>query len=240
MVERRAKGVIFSIAPWNLAIWFALRSIALPIMCGNTIVFKCSEAAPRSQAIVVALLTEAGLPRGVLNFISVNKTDTPRLTKEIIAHTLNRAINFTGSDVVGRILASEAAKHLKPCVLELGGKAPAVVLDDADLPKAAKAVVSGALLNSGQACLSTERLIVQRKASETLIPQIVELMKTFTADDTYKNAQGLSALFSEASAAKIVAMVEEAQYQGAELLLGDGSRKGSVVQPHVSMGCHWA
>ncbi|THH15081.1 hypothetical protein EUX98_g9521 [Antrodiella citrinella] len=237
VVERRAKGVILAISPWNVPIMLSLRAVAVPIICGNTVVLKCSEITPRSQSIVVELLTEAGLPKGVLNFISMDRKDAPELTREIIAHPLIRAINFTGSDVVGRILAGEAAKYLKPCVFELGGKAPAVVLDDADLTKAAKAIVSSSLVHSGQTCISTERVVVQRKASETLIPKIASLMKSFSMGDTYENRDILSSLFTEASAVKVVGMIEAAKQDGAKLLVGDGSRQGSVVQPHVLVNC---
>ncbi|THH30803.1 hypothetical protein EUX98_g3383 [Antrodiella citrinella] len=237
VVERRAKGVVLAISPWNVPILLSLRAISVPIFCGNTVILKCSEITPRSQSIVVELLTEAGLPKGVLNFISMDRKDAPELTREIIAHPLIRTINFTGSDVVGRILAGEAAKYLKPCVFELGGKAPAVVLDDADLTKAAKAIVSSSLVHSGQTCISTERVVVQRKASETLIPKIASLMKSFSMGDTYENRDILSSLFTEASAVKVVGMIEAAKQDGAKLLVGDGSRQRNVVQPHVFVNC---
>ncbi len=122
----------------------ALRAIAVPILCGNTVVLKSSELSPRSQFIVAELFQEAGLPAGVFNLVSVSREDSPALTAEIIAHPFVRKINvsrrtwvslyqhahslqFTGSDRVGRIIAGEAAKYLKPCVFELGGKAPAIV-----------------------------------------------------------------------------------------------------------------
>ncbi|THH30801.1 hypothetical protein EUX98_g3381 [Antrodiella citrinella] len=237
IVERRPKGVIFAISPWNVPVLLSVRAVAVPILCGNTAILKCSEISPRSQSIVAELFTEAGLPDGVLNFISMDRKDAPKLTNEIIAHPLVKSINFTGSDVVGRILAGEAAKYLKPCVFELGGKAPAVVLDDADIVKAAKAIVSSVLLHSGQCCMSTERVIVQRKASETLIPHIVELMESFTTVDTNLDPKGLSGLFTEASAAKVVSLIEEARSEGAQLVVGDGTRQGNIIQPHVLVGC---
>lgn len=111
------------------------------------------------------------------------------------------------------------------------------MLDDADLTKAAKAIVSSSLVHSGQTCISTERVLVQRKASETLIPAIAELMKLFTTGDTYENRENLSGLFTEASAVKVVGIIEEATQEGATLLVGDGSRQGNLVQPHVFVDC---
>lgn len=135
----------FGIAPWNAPFTLTIRAIAMPLMCGNTVVLKSSEFSPRTQALAVQLFHEAGIPSGVLNYISMSRESAPALTAEIIAHPLVRKINvrpsglcsaeeslilsfqFTGSDRVGRIIATEAAKYLKPTVLELGGKAPVVV-----------------------------------------------------------------------------------------------------------------
>ncbi|KAH8083756.1 aldehyde dehydrogenase [Cristinia sonorae] len=236
-IQRRPKGVIFGISPWNVPILLSVRAVGIPILCGNTAILKCSEATPRSQAIVFELFQEAGLPNGVLNFISMDRDDASELTKDIIAHPLVRKINFTGSDVVGKIIAAEAAKHLKECILELGGKAPVVVLNDADLPKAAKAIVSSALIHSGQACMSTERVLIQRKVSENLIPLIVELMMSMTVGDTSEKTGNLSSLFSEASASRIVEFIEEAKKDGAEVLVGDGKNDGAVIRPHILTGC---
>ncbi|KAG5651811.1 hypothetical protein H0H81_007334 [Sphagnurus paluster] len=125
--HRRAMGVILSIAPWNGPFTLALRAIAIPILCGNTVVLKSSEASPRSQALIVQLFHDAGLPAGVLNYVSVSREDAPVRTAELIAYPAVRKVTFTGSDRVGKIIAMEAAKHLKPCVLELGGSAPVIV-----------------------------------------------------------------------------------------------------------------
>jgi delta 1-pyrroline-5-carboxylate dehydrogenase len=127
VAQRRAQGVIFGIAPWNAPVSLSIRAILVPIMCGNTTVLKCSEVSPKSQAIVAEVFEEAGFPPGVLNFISISREAAPALTAEIIGNPHVRTINFTGSDRVGKIIAAEAAKYLKPCILELGGKAPAVV-----------------------------------------------------------------------------------------------------------------
>ncbi|KAI0687148.1 aldehyde dehydrogenase [Cerioporus squamosus] len=227
MAQRRAFGVVFGIAPWNAPTGLAISTIALPIICGNTVVLKCSEESPRTQAIIAELFEEAGLPRG---------EDSPARTAEIIAHPLVRKIGFTGSDRVGRIIAAEAAKYLKPCVLELGGKAPVVVLDDADIPRAARAITSSALLNSGQVCMSTERVIVQQGAASTLVQELTALFQQAKAGDTKTEPSAvLDALFTDKSAENVVGMIKEAVSNGATLVLGDLSRQGAVVQPHILM-----
>ncbi|KAJ3720157.1 aldehyde dehydrogenase [Lentinula raphanica] len=236
-IERRPMGVIFAIAPWNSPVNLTLRAILIPILCGNTVVFRSSEQSPRSQAIICDLFEEAGLPPGVFNFISTSRENAPRLTAEIIANPLVRKINFTGSDRVGRAIAIEAAKHLKPCVLELGGKAPVVVLDDANIVEAAKAIVNGALLHSGQICMSTERVIIQRGVFERLRDEICQLVRTIRSGEITEQEVDakirLGPLFSEGSAQNVLDMLHEAKEAGANILLGDSKRQEAYIQPHV-------
>ncbi|KAG6899940.1 hypothetical protein C0993_005062 [Termitomyces sp. T159_Od127] len=224
-VHRRAIGVILSIAPWNAAVTLSLRAVLIPIICGNTVVLRSSEYSPRSQAIVVELLHEAGLPPGVLNYVSVSREDAPARTRELIAHPAVRKITFTGSDRVGRIIATEAAMHLKPCIFELGGKAPVIVLDDANVGAAARGIVRGAFAHSGQVCMSSERVIVQARVSTSLIGAIISLCKNLEGE--------IGPLFNEGSAENVVSMVKEAVEGGAELLLGDLKRERATVLPHL-------
>ncbi|KAF9489684.1 aldehyde dehydrogenase [Pleurotus eryngii] len=236
VTQRRALGVILAIAPWNAALTLTLRTIAVPILCGNTIVFKCSELSPRSQAIVADLFAEAGLPPGVLNIMSISRETAPELTAEIIAHLMVRKVAFTGSERVGRILAMEAAKFLKPCVLELGGKAPVVVLSDANIREAARSIVFGAMAHSGQVCMSAERVIVHQDVAEQLVGEVKRLCEGIKAGDPSNSSDPsvkLGALFSEASARNVVSMMQEAVDGGARLVLGDLKHEGSVVQPHL-------
>ncbi|TDL24450.1 ALDH-like protein [Rickenella mellea] len=237
LVSRKPHGVIFAIPPWNGPVILTLRAICIPLICGNTVVVKPAEVCPRSQAVAIEVLHEAGIPPGVLNLVSVSKDNSPKLTAEIIANPLVRHINFTGSDRVGKILAAEAAKYLKPCVFELGGKAPAVVLDDANISDAARAITFGALLHSGQVCMSTERVIVQRGAAATLQSELLKLFRNVKAGDPTRDPSAqLSCLINEASAVNVVKMVEEAKSSGAQVLLGDIRREGARVQPHILTG----
>ncbi|KAI0653168.1 aldehyde dehydrogenase [Cubamyces menziesii] len=232
--HRRAIGVVFSIVPWNAPIILTLRAVAIPIVCGNTVVLKTSEVSPRIQALLVEVLAEAGLPRGVLNCISTSKDDAPARTTEIIAHPVVRKVNFTGSDVVGRIIAREAGKYLKPCVFELGGKAPVVVLDDADIPRAARAITSSALLHSGQICMSTERVIVQRGAAEELLKNLSELFTRIKAGDPDADrAAHIGAMFEPGSTDNAISMLKDAITSGAKLLVGDLKKQGAIMQPHL-------
>ncbi|KAK0469277.1 aldehyde dehydrogenase [Desarmillaria tabescens] len=231
VVKKRAVGVVLSIVPWNAALCLSIRAVAAAIFCGNTVVLKASEYSPRSHALVSELFHEAGLPKGVLNFVAMSKETTPSLISEMIGNPKIRLVNFTGGATVARALAAEAAKHLKPCIFELGGKNPCIVLNDADVEAAAKSIAFGAMFNAGQVCISTERVIVQRDVSKALITAVVELCKKLRAGAPMHNS--LPVLFSQASAENVIRLIQDAVNSGAELLLGDLTKDGSTVQPHL-------
>jgi len=234
-VQRRALGVVYSVVPWNAPLPLMIVSVALPLICGNTVVVRPSEICPHASSLVVDALHDAGLPAGVLNLLPMSAEITPTLTSEIIAHPAVRKIAFTGSDRVGRILAGEAAKHLKSCVFELGGKAPVVVLADADIEQASRAIVSGGLFFSGQICISTERVIVQRSVFEPLVAAIKKHIDSLTVGDPEQSH--LSSLFTDRSADNIISMLKEAKEAGAELLLGNMEKAGpALLKPHVLTG----
>jgi acyl-CoA reductase-like NAD-dependent aldehyde dehydrogenase len=152
-VYREPVGVVFSIVPWNAPLNLALRAICLPIACGNTVVLKPSEYTPASQRLVVQAFAEAGLPPGVLNFLPTSASDAASVTESIVRAKEVRRVNFTGSTRVGKIIARWAAEELKPCIFELGGKASVIVMEDAKIDEAVKAVVFGGMMNSGQLCM---------------------------------------------------------------------------------------
>lgn len=229
-VYKRPMGVVFIISPWNAPLGLSIMTSLPALIAGNTVVLKTSEYSPASQLIIGPLLKEAGLPDGVLNVIHTSREDSPARVAQIIAHPLIRKIGFTGSDRVGRIIAGEAAKYLKPCVFELGGKAPSIVLNDADVETAARALVSGAMVFGGQLCISTERVIVQREVAPKLLEKIKEIASTIKRGDRF------GPLFSEASASNVVSMIQEAVKDGAEVLLGNQQHEGAFVDPHVVLG----
>lgn len=188
MTVRQPVGVILSIVPWNGPVVLAARAIAYPIVCGNTVVFRASEASPRTHMLVVEALVEAGLPPGVLNLMTNAPQDAPEVIDALIAHKAVRRINFTGSTRVGRIIAQKAATHLKRCLLELGGKSPLVVLDDANIDEAVKAAVFGSFLYQGQICMSTERIVVDEAIADEFVAKFAARAKDLPAGDPMKNA----------------------------------------------------
>ncbi len=152
MAQRIPFGVVGAISPWNAPLVLGTRSIAIPLAVGNTVVMKPSEDAPITCGLLLAdVLTEAGLPAGVLNVVTNDLADAGDVVAALIADPRVRMVNFTGSTNVGRIIGVQATQHLKPAVLELGGKNPLIILEDADPDLAVDAAVFGAFMNSGPA-----------------------------------------------------------------------------------------
>ncbi|MFA7624984.1 MAG: aldehyde dehydrogenase family protein, partial [Pusillimonas sp.] len=124
MAVRQPAGVVLGMAPWNAPVILGTRAIAVPLACGNTVVMKGSELCPATHGLIIEALQEAGLPEGVVNFVTNAPADAGPVVEAMIAHPAVRRVNFTGSTRVGKIIAMACAKYLKPVVLELGGKAP--------------------------------------------------------------------------------------------------------------------
>ena len=146
MAVRQPAGVVLGIAPWNAPVILGVRAVALPLACGNTVILKASELCPRTHHLIGETLQEAGLGDGVVNVVTNAPADAATVVEKMIAHPAVRRVNFTGSTRVGRVIAEVSARHLKPVLLELGGKAPFLVLDDADIGEAVKAAAFGAFM----------------------------------------------------------------------------------------------
>jgi acyl-CoA reductase-like NAD-dependent aldehyde dehydrogenase len=174
MAIRQPAGVVLGIAPWNAPIILGTRSVATPLAFGNTVVFKGSEICPRTHGEIARAIADAGVPPGVINFLTHRGEDAADVVDELIAHPAVRRINFTGSTRVGRLVAENAARHLKRVLLELGGKAPLIVLADADLDEAVAAAKFGAFFHQGQICMSTERIVADRSVADEVASRLGE------------------------------------------------------------------
>ncbi|MDQ1077817.1 aldehyde dehydrogenase [Pseudoroseomonas cervicalis] len=231
MSVRQPVGVVLGMAPWNAPVILGVRAIALPLACGNAVVLKASETCPATHRLIGAVLTEAGLPPGVVNIVTHSAEDAPSVVEALIAHKAVRRVNFTGSTKVGRIIAGLAAQHLKPVLLELGGKAPMLVLEDADLGEAVKAAAFGAFMNQGQICMSTERLVVVDSVADEFIRRLSAFVAKLPVGDP-SGPVFLGSVVDEAAAAKVDALVEDAVGQGA-VLHGGGARRGTIMPPAI-------
>lgn len=220
MAMRQPVGVVLSMAPWNAPVILGVRAIAMPLACGNTAVLKTSEICPRTHRLIVEAIQSAGFPPGVLNAVSNDPEDAAQIVEALIGHAAVRRVNFTGSTRVGRIIAQVAAQHLKPALLELGGKAPLIVLDDADLNAAVAAAAFGAYMNQGQICMSTERIVVQEAVADAFVAALADKVRTLPAGDPRKGAAPLGCVVDRDAAARIAALIEDAVDKGAKLVAG--------------------
>ncbi len=232
MAVRRPCGVVLGIAPWNAPVILGMRAVAMPLACGNTVVLKGSELCPGVHRLIGTAFQQAELGDGVVNVLLNAPADAPAIVERLIAAPAVRRVNFTGSTAVGRIVAQIAAKHLKPALLELGGKAPFLVLDDADLDAAAAGANFGAFMNQGQICMSTERIIVDEKIGDAFVQKLVAKAGTLVAGDPRRDDVALGTVISSEAARRIGSLVADAVNRGAKLALG-GNIEGAVMQPTI-------
>jgi acyl-CoA reductase-like NAD-dependent aldehyde dehydrogenase/ABC-type branched-subunit amino acid transport system ATPase component len=215
-------GVILSIAPWNAPIILGVRSVAMPLACGNTVVFKASENCPRTHSLIVEAFREAGLPKGAINLVSNAPEDAAKIVEALISHPKVKRINFTGSTKVGRIIAELAARHLKPVLLELGGKAPLIVLDDADIDEAVNAAVFGAFANAGQICMSTEKIVLDNKVADAFLEKFAARASSLPVGDPRGHVV-LGACISVAAVRRVGELIKDATAKGAKVIAGGPS-----------------
>jgi acyl-CoA reductase-like NAD-dependent aldehyde dehydrogenase len=227
---RQPCGVVLGIAPWNAPVILGVRALAMPLACGNTVVLKASEASPFTHRLIGQVLHDAGLGDGVVNVICNAPEDAPAIVARLIANPAVRRVNFTGSTHVGRIVAELCARQLKPALLELGGKAPLLVLEDADLDAAVAAAAFGAYFNQGQICMSTERLIVDAKVADAFVSKLAAKVAQLRAGPAEDANAVLGSLIDAAAGERIQALVDDALGKGARLAAG-GGLQGSIMQP---------
>ncbi len=232
MAIREPAGVVVGIAPWNAPVILGVRAIATPLACGNTVVLKASEICPRTHAIIGEAFQSA-LPPGAVNVVTNAPADAGQIVGALIDHVAVRRINFTGSTRVGRIVAERAARHLKPVLLELGGKAPLIVLEDADLDEAVKAAAFGAFLNQGQICMSTERIVVVDTIADAFVKKFAEKAKTLVASDPREGKTPLGAVVDQVSATHVRNLIADAVANGAICATGDHKADGVLLSAAV-------
>jgi acyl-CoA reductase-like NAD-dependent aldehyde dehydrogenase len=231
MALRQSVGVIAGMAPWNAPVILATRAIAMPLACGNTVVLKASEMCPATHRMIGEILTDAGLPKGAVNVITHASEDAPEVISALIAHPKVKRISFTGSTRVGRIVAEQAGRHLKPVLLELGGKAPLVVLDDADIDAAVNAAAFGAFMNQGQICMSTERIVVDQTIADAFVDKLAAKAGALPFGNPREHVV-LGSMVDRSHAERVGDLIDDAVAQGAKLVTG-GSGDATILPASV-------
>ncbi|GHA00803.1 aldehyde dehydrogenase [Novosphingobium arvoryzae] len=229
MALKEPVGVILGIAPWNAPIILGVRAIAVPLACGNSVILKASETCPRTHALIIEAFAEAGFPEGVVNVVTNAPEDAAEVVGALIDAPQVKRINFTGSTGVGRIIAKRAAEHLKPCLLELGGKAPLIVLEDADLDEAVKAAAFGAFMNQGQICMSTERIIVVEAVADEFARRFAAKAASMATGDPREGTTPLGAVVDQKTVNHVNALIADAAAKGASVIAGGPAE--SVLMP---------
>jgi acyl-CoA reductase-like NAD-dependent aldehyde dehydrogenase len=225
LVLRRPVGVTGAIVPWNFPLTLAANKVAPAIAAGNAVVLKPSSTTPLATLRCIEALIEGGLPEGVVNVVLGAGTG-----EAIVTHPLIRKVALTGSTPTGKKVMAAAAPHLKKVVLELGGSDPCIVLDDADLDEAAKAISVGRFFNCGQACLAIKRLYVQEGVFDALLDRLVERARKLKPGNGMDRDSRMGPMHTETQRAEVEAQVEDAVGRGARIAFGGGRPQGPAYE----------
>src|SRR3989441_7197116 len=233
-VLRQPIGPVAAVTPWNFPATMVTRKIAPALAAGCTVVLKPASATPLTALAIAKVAEDAGLPPGVFNVLTTNRS---RLVgNELLTHPLIRKIGFTGSTDVGKGIMETAARQIKRLSFELGGNAPFIVFDDADLEPAVDGAVAMKFLRvGGQSCICANRIYVQRGIAERFIPAFIDAVKRLKVAPGFEPGAQVGPLINEETRAKVHALVEDAVKRGARLVCGGPSPyQGAAPQGRFS------
>jgi acyl-CoA reductase-like NAD-dependent aldehyde dehydrogenase len=225
LVVRKPIGVTGAIVPWNFPLTLAANKVAPAIAAGNCVVLKPSSTTPLATLRCIEALIEGGLPEGVVNVVLGQGTG-----EAIVTHPLIRKVALTGSTPTGKSVAAAAAPMLKKVVLELGGSDPCIVLDDANLDEAAKAISVGRFFNCGQACLAIKRLYVQEGAYDGLLERLVERAKKLKPGNGMDKETRMGPMHTQTQRAEVESQLQDALDRGAKVAFGGGRPEGAEYE----------
>ncbi len=232
MALKEPVGPVAAFTPWNFPINQVVRKLSAALASGCSIIVKAPEETPASPAELIRAFVDAGVPAGVVNLVYGVPAE---ISEYLIPHPIIRKISFTGSTKIGKDLAALAGQHMKRVTMELGGHAPVIVFDDADVESAAKIMVAAKYRNAGQVCISPTRFLVQECVYDKFVKQFVEGAKTIKVGNGLDADSRMGALANDRRVSAIEGMVQDAVGQGAKLAAG-GSRignKGYFFEPTV-------
>ncbi|MEY4120071.1 MAG: hypothetical protein RLZZ472_461 [Pseudomonadota bacterium] len=238
MVLKQAIGVCVSITPWNFPLAMITRKVAPAIAAGCTIVIKPAEQTPLSALALVELAKEAGIPDGVINLVTANGKNSIEIGKALCDSPLVRHLSFTGSTPVGRILMEQCAPTIKKVALELGGHAPFIVFEDADLDAAVSGAMQSKYRNAGQTCVCTNRFYVHESLHDAFVEKLSQASKGLVIGPGLDKGVQLGPLIDQQAIDKVEQHVQDAVAKGARLMTG-GKRHalgGTFYEPTVLAG----
>jgi len=220
LVLKQSMGVCAAITPWNFPIAMITRKVAPALAAGCTVIIKPAEATPLSALAVAELAQRAGMPAGVLNVLTADADQSIAVGKVLCASDVVRHLSFTGSTEVGRILMKQCAPTIKKLSLELGGNAPFIVFDDADLDSAVEGAMASKYRNAGQTCVCANRFYVQAGVYDAFLEKLTAKVGTLKLGNGFESGVNVGPLIEEAAVAKVEAHVADALALGARLLAG--------------------
>ena len=232
-VTKEPVGVTAGITPWNFPAAMPTRKSAPALAAGCTMVLKPAEQTPLSALAVAALAEEAGIPPGVFSIVTGAAEDAPSIGVEMTSNPAVRKLGFTGSNEVGKILMAQCAPGLKKISLELGGNAPFIVFDDADLDEAVAGAITCKYRNSGQTCISANRMLVQEGIYDDFVSRFTDAVRALKVADGFTEGVNVGPLIDEPAVEKVERHVADAVERGAEVLVGGERIEGRFFQPSV-------
>ena len=233
LVLRQPIGVCAAITPWNFPIAMITRKVAPALAAGCTVIIKPAELTPLTALAAAELAIRAGIPAGVLNMITADAENSIAVGKVLCASDVVRHISFTGSTEVGRILMAQSAPTVKKLSLELGGNAPFIVFDDADIDSAVEGAFASKYRNAGQTCVCSNRLYVQAGVYDEFVAKFAAKVKTAKVGNGFEEGVNQGPLIEEAALQKVERHVKDAVAKGARLLVGGKRLSGQFFEPTV-------
>ena len=236
VVLREPVGVAAGITPWNFPAAMITRKAAPALAVGCTMVLKPAEQTPLTALALARLAEEAGLPPGVLSIVTGDSDDAPVIGGELTSNPIVRKLSFTGSTEVGKLLMAQCAGQVKKVSLELGGNAPFLVFDDADLDAAVEGAILCKFRNSGQTCVSANRILVQDSVHDAFVDRFEAAVGRLVVGSGLDDGVQIGPLIDESAVEKVERHVADATGAGAELVRGGSRLEGTFFEPTVLTG----
>lgn len=233
VVIKQAIGVCAAITPWNFPVAMVTRKVAPALAAGCTIILKPAEQTPLCALALAELSVQAGIPPGVFNVLTCDGINSVEIGKVLCASPVVRHLSFTGSTEVGRILMAQCAPTVKKLALELGGHAPFMVFNDADLDAAVEGAMLSKYRNAGQTCVCTNRFIVQAGIHDAFVERLVARTRAIRLGNGFEADVQQGPLIDNAGVEKVMRHIDDARQKGALILTGDTPSQGRFVTPTV-------